>query len=207
MSRAAWLVPTARLVPWAALGLPLATVGAAGALTEVGGGRPAGGTLALAAVGTAAAALSWCLDDPAHQLLAPLPVSRRRRAGHRLALGVPVVALGWLAVAAWWIAVPGSVLDQLAPLLALGSTGVAAAAAAHRWRPELAAMVGVAAPLALAGGPIAFGIGGEAPDVLRLWLEHPWWTAALGALVALAALADPGWRRGRGRARPVRGLP
>jgi hypothetical protein len=185
----AWVRPTTRLVAWPALALPLAVAAGMGALSDFGG-RPTTGTLALAGVGAAAGAVPSCLDDPAHQLVAALPVSRRRRVAQRLVLAVPPVLVAWLVITARWIPLPGSSSDHAAPLLALAAIGVATAVIAQRRRPDLAATVGVAAPLVIVATQIAFG-GQDPPAPLRAWLDHPWPTAAVATAAAIAALADP----------------
>jgi hypothetical protein len=181
----AWVVPTARAVPWA----PIA--GVAACLVAVTAVAAAAGTWPDEALDVAAAALAAAavagLRDPAAALLAAVPTSPARRRARRLALLVPVMLAVWLA-SLWTTRLWEPAIGwPLGPLAALVSTGLAVAA----WAPErIAVEAGVAAPLVWFAAAWAGPVDGAPAEWLFAWQHHPW-------LVTAAALAALLMRRHR----------
>lgn len=171
------VVPTARTVRWR----PAAAV--AGVLVLVAvltsyDGRPADTVMALAATGLAAIVVAG-LQDPAADLLAPLPVSTMRRRVLRLALvGGPAVGVWWLLTALTTTA--GS--SGPGPMLALAGCGVAVAV----WAPPgRAVLIGACTPVALFTLQLAPTVGAVS-EVLGWWRTDPWWVLCVALAVCVA---------------------
>jgi hypothetical protein len=183
----AWVRPTLRVTPWTPLLAGATVLVAAGSVVRLAGG-PLAGLTRLAAAGLAAAVVAG-LHDPAHDLLAAVPVGPGRRRLHRLLLLVPAMLIAWVALTALAdLASSGEDGEwPLGAVLALAAAGVAVAV----WAPEGARPgAGVAAPLAwVAADQMAAGDGVVA-EAAAAWHTAPWPVAAL-ASVAVAA----GWRR------------
>jgi hypothetical protein len=179
----AWVVPTARAVPWSPL------VGVAGCLAVVGVVAAYAETwpaslLGLAAAGVAAALVAG-LSDPAAALLSAAPTSATRRRLQRQMLLVPVGLAVWLAyVAAGRTRVP-ELGWALGPVTALVLTGFAVAA----WAPRFGVRAGVAAPLLWYAVTFAVPSDRAPYSLLIAWQQHPWAVAAV-ATVALIAGKD-----------------
>jgi hypothetical protein len=184
----AWVRPTLRLIPWWGLALPAGAAALVGLLVRLaGGGVP--DQVGVAALAATAAAAPQVLDDPAHRLLSAVPQSRRRRVGHRLVLFVPVLLVAWLVVAPL-VANRG---DSVGPLLALATIGLAAGCVAGRVLPELAAPVGTAIPLSVVAIRLLLADQVTQADILDVWTDHPWATAAAAGLVCLVSLRETRW--------------
>jgi hypothetical protein len=187
----AWVRPTLRLIPWWGLALPAGAAAIVGLLVRVaGGGVP--DQVGVAALAATAAAAPQVLDDPAHHLLSAVPQSRRRRVGHRVALFVPVLVVAWLVVAPL-VNRGDSAAISVGPLLALASIGLAAGCVAGRVLPELAAPVGTAIPLSVVAIRLLLADQVTQADILDVWTDHPWATAAAAGLVCLISLRETRW--------------
>ena len=183
----AWVRPTLRLIPWWGLALPAGAAALVGILVRVaGGGVP--DQVGVAALAATAAAAPRVLDDPAHCLLSAVPQSRRRRVGHRLVLFVPVLLVAWVLVAPLVADRSDSAAVSVGPLLALASIGLAAGCLAGRVLPELAAPVGTAVPLSVVAIRLVLADQVAHADILDVWADHPWATAAAAGLVCLVSL-------------------
>jgi hypothetical protein len=185
----AWVRPTLRLIPWWGLALPAGSAALVGLLVrEAGDGVPH--QVGLAALAATAAAAPQVLQDPAHQLLSPVPLSRRRRVGHRLVLFVPVLLAAWVLVAPLVVDRPDSAALSVGPLLALAAIGLSAGCLAGRVLPELAAPVGTAIPLGVVAIRLVPAGRVSQLDILDVWIHHPWATAAVAALICLVSLRE-----------------
>jgi hypothetical protein len=200
---AAWVRPTARLIPWWGLALPSAATALVGLLVRVaGGGVPQ--QVGVAALAATAAAAPQVLEDPAHDLLSPVPQSRRRRVGHRLLLSLPALVLGWALVASLVVDGRDPIALSVGRLLALTAIGLAGGCLAGRVLPDLAAPVGTALPLAVVALRLALADRVTDAHTLDVWIDHPWATAGVAGLVCWVGLRDsalrprPRRRRGRG---------
>jgi hypothetical protein len=187
----AWVRPTLRLIPWWGLALPAAAAALVGLLVRLaGGGMP--DQVGVAALAATAAAASQVLDDPAHRLLSAVPQSRRRRVGHRLVLFVPVLLVTWVLMAPLVVNRGDSAAISVGPLLALAAVGLAAGCVAGRVLPELAAPVGTAIPLSVVAIRLALADQVAHADILDVWTDHPWATAAAAGLVCVVSLRETG---------------
>jgi hypothetical protein len=185
----AWVRPTLRLIPWWGLALPAGAAALVGLLVRLaGGGMP--DQVGVAALAATAAAAPQVLDDPAHRLLSAVPQSRRRRVGHRLVLFVPVLLVAWVLVAPLVANRGVSVAVSVGSLLALATIGLAAGCVAGRVLPELAAPVGTAVPLSVVAIRLLLADQVAQADMLDVWTDHPWATAAVAGLVCLVSLRE-----------------
>lgn len=202
LTGAAWVRPTVRLIPWWGLALPAGGAVLVGFLVRMAGiGVP--DQVGIAVVAATAAAAPQLLEDPAHRLLSPVPQSRRRRVGHRLALFLPALLVSWALVAPLVVDSGDSAAISIAPLLALAAIGLAGGCLAARVRPELAAPVGTAIPLGVVAMQVALEDRVALADILGVWTDHPWATAAAAGLVGLVSLGEPGCRGFRPAHTPV----
>jgi hypothetical protein len=186
----AWVRPTLRLIPWWGLALPAGGAVLVGYLVRLTG-SDVPDQVGIAAVAATAAAAPQLLEDPAHRLLSPVPQSRRRRVGHRLALFLPVLLVSWMLVAPVVVASGDSAAVSIGPLLALAAIGLAGGCLAARVRPELAAPVGTAIPLGVVAIQLALVDQVAHADILGVWTDHPWATTTVAGLVGLISLRDP----------------
>ena len=179
---------TIRALPWAAI-LPLGLGATALAVLLHLADRGASTSLPAAVVGALAATVALGLDDPAHALLAPVPVGARHRIGVRVALVVPVAVLGVVG----YDAVTGahSVDTGIAQLLALAATAIAVAAFVRSYRPDAAPTFGAAVALgwSMSATLVPDGVLG---DLSSLWYRHPWFVVAVATIgFALAPRREP----------------
>ena len=170
--------PTARAIAWTpvlAVSAGLLSIAALLRLAD----RPVDIVLGLGAAATASA-LVFALDDPAARLLAPLPTSAMTRRLLRIALVTAVALPSWLLVAT---ILPGDGLGLL-PLLALTSTGVAAAT----WlRPDRSVAPAASVPLLwVATGQLLGGTLGLLGDAATLWRTHPAYVAVVALALVIA---------------------
>jgi hypothetical protein len=169
---------TIRALPWAAI-LPLGLGATALAVQLHLADRGASASLAAAVVGALAATVALGLDDPAHALLAPVPVEARHRIGARVALVLPVAVLGVVG----FDAVTGahSAITGIAQFLALAMTAIAVVAIARPYRPDAAPTLGAAVALgwSLSATLVPDGALG---DLASLWYRHPWLVVAAAGL-------------------------
>ncbi|MEU0677288.1 ABC transporter [Streptomyces sp. NPDC006172] len=153
---------------------------------------------------TGAVGLAFLLDDPARHTTATTPLGRPLRAGLRLALAVPLVALWWAAVL---LVVPESARPPLGPVtLEAAATAVAAvalASAAVRFSDR--AEVGKGAALWLVGAAVLTVLV-PARWGLSTLPGQPWWeetqlrwAAVLAVTLAATALCTPEPLRRRSR--------
>jgi hypothetical protein len=178
---AAWVVPTARAIPWtplAGVAACLATVAVVAAYVD----RWPLGLLGIAAAGLAGAVVAG-LRDPAEALLAAVPTSAAVRRTRREAMLVPAGLALWLAyLASGQLAEPGPGWT-IGPVAALTATGFAVAV----WAPtRLAVEAGMVAPLLWCAATQAGAtIDRELVGVLFAWQHHPWLvtTAAVAAVL------------------------
>ena len=154
-------------------------------------GTPRGPTeLGVMTCGALAAAASMALDDPAHALLQPMPVTARARLAHRLALLAPVTAAAaTLLILAARLFFDGRIskVPSAASLAALVTSAVAATAWLTRRFPEHAAEGGATAAF---GWSIAGVIVPDSlvPETVALaWLQHPWSVLAIGLTLIVIA--------------------
>ena len=189
----AWVRPTLRLIPWWGLALPGGAAALAGLLVRMAsGGVP--DQVGVAALAATAAAAPQLLEDPAHHLLSPVPQSPRRRVGHRLILFLPVLVGAWALVAPLVIDRPDAAALSVGPLLALAAIGLAGGCLASRFVPELAAPVGTAIPLGVVAIRLVLAGRVDQTDILDVWVDHPWATAAVAGLICLLSLRET-WLR------------
>ena len=185
----AWVRPTLRLIPWWGLALPTGAAALVGFLVRLAG-RDVPEQVGVAALAATAAAAPQLLEDPAHHLLSPVPQGRRRRVGHRLALFLPVLLVSWVLVAPLVVDREDAAAISIGPLLALAAIGLAGGCMAARVRPELAAPVGTAIPLGVVAIQLALEDRVAQADILGVWTDHPWATAAAAGLAGLVGLRD-----------------
>lgn len=189
----AWVRPTLRLIPWWGLALPSAATALAGLLVRAAGeGVPQ--QVGVAALAAMAAAAPQVLEDPAHDLLSPVPQNRRRRVGHRLLLSLPALVLAWALVAPLVVDRRDPTALSVGRLLALTAIGLAGGCLAGRVRPDLAAPVGTVLPLAVVALRLALADRVADPHTLDVWIDHPWVTAGVAGLVCAASLRDSALR-------------
>jgi hypothetical protein len=148
----------------------------------------------------AGASLGWAVEDPAAELLAPLPIGAPFRLGVRLC-GAAVVASLLLAATACIVAVgPGlasGTTDRLPEALSAGAVAVAAALLAARQGHRIVGAGGVTGGLLVTGSVAALAV--RWPDQLPTFMasaaHHRWWWRALVAVALSARLArDPARR-------------
>ncbi|MEV6180804.1 ABC transporter [Streptomyces sp. NPDC052015] len=194
------LVPSLwRTLPWRALGV----AGGSGLLLAAAlrweerapGEGSTLGVLRLIAL-SGALGLAFLLDDPARHTTATTPVGRPLRAGLRLALVAPLLALWW---ATTLLLIPGQARPPLGPATleaaAVAATALALATVAVRFTD--AAEVGRATVLRLG---VAAALVLLVPERWGLSAVpgEPWWeatqarwTVVLGVTVAATALGTP----------------
>ncbi len=178
---AAWVVPTARTIPWtplAGVAVCLATVILVAAYAD----RWLPGLLGVAAAGLAAAVVAG-LRDPAEALLAAVPTSAAVRRARRQAMLLTAGSALWLAYLAAGQLLEPSLGWPLGPVTALTATGLAVAA----WAPDRVAVeAGASAPLLWYAATQAGGdTEGELTKVLFAWQHHPWLVTATAVTAVL----------------------
>jgi hypothetical protein len=193
---AAWVGPTLRLIPWWGLALPTAAAPVVGLLARAAGSEVPD-QVGIAALAATAAAAPQVLDDPAHDLLSSVPLSRRRRVGHRLVLFLPVQLVAWVLVAPFVVDRRDETAFAAGPVLALTAIGLAGGCAAGRVLPEMAALVGTAIPLGIVAIRFMLADRPSQADALDFWTDHPLSTAAIAGLGCLVGLRETGLSRPR----------
>jgi len=180
------LAPATRTVAWAPFGAC-----AAAALAVVVVARSAGfgspHVVAVVAAGVLAGGAALALDDPADVLLAPVPVSVRRRLALRLVAVVAACGLVWWGVD---VGLGHGVGVRPEALAALIATGVGVTTIVGRARPDLAADAGAAVVLAWAIVPATVDLGALA-GLGTAWTTRP----AAVTVAAVAGIALGGHRR------------
>jgi hypothetical protein len=182
-----WLAPTIRLVRWWSLLAPVAAALALSAAVRASG-TSIPTTMALLIAAAVATAAPASLDDPAHELLRAMPMTRRQRVLHRLTVVVPAVAAAWALAAVAMLGTEGDWL--LPPLGALVALGIAVTCIASRIRPDVSSSIGVGAPL-VAVAVVALPSTGWLRSIGHVWIEHPWPTITAALVVAIVATTDP----------------
>lgn len=171
--------PTSRALEWR----PLAGTGVLLLLVLMalrGSGQPVDMLFAVAAAGLAGLVVG-ALHDPAHALLATVPVSLMQRRALRLTLvGVATLVLWW---ALTLVAGPSAAPHGPGPLVALTASGVAVAV----WMPpRRGVLVGGSVPLAWYALDQLVPWTGAASEVSGWWRTEPWLVAVLAVLVLMA---------------------
>ena len=184
--------PAAR--PVEGLALPGGAAALVGALVRLAGdGVP--DQVGVAALAATAAAAPQVLEDPAHDLLSSVPQSWRRRVGHRLVLFLPVLLVAWALVAPLVVDRHHSAALSVGPLLAVAAIGVAGGCLTGRVLPVLPAPVGTAIPLGIVAIRLVPADGVNQADILDVWIDHPWATAAVAGLICLVSPREAGLPR------------
>jgi hypothetical protein len=190
------LIPALRSTPLLALGVAMA---ASVAVVAARHGEAAATPIQVVSV-LLAAAIGFCLDDPAHEVMEASPASLFRRRLLRVALVAPPTVATW-TVLTWWQR-PASADEVLAlVLLFAGLLALSLAVAGVAGRTSSAAgRGGMAAPPALLGAilvsslmrprwrPLPFG------DIPGGWSQiHLRWglVAAAGTVAFLVSCRDP----------------
>jgi hypothetical protein len=188
---APWVGPTLRLIPWWGLALPVGAAALAGLLVRArGGGVP--DQLGIAAAAAIAAGAPQVLEDQAHRLLSAVPLGRRRRVGHRLILFLPALMVAWLLVSPLVNDAQGPNAVSLAPVVALAAIGLAGGCLAGRRRHEVAAPIGTAIPLGIVATRLMLTDRTSHADILDVWIDHPWGTAAVAGIIGVASVCPSG---------------
>ena len=141
------------------------------------------------AVAVLIAAAALALDDPAHALLAAVPVGSGRRLVHRLAWLAPItlgglLAIGWIAERLDVAPVSG---QMLAPATALGSLSVVTHVLVMKWRPDVAASAAAVVPAVLVTLGVSTSRDALGGTLAHLWLDRPWAVVACAAAVVVGA--------------------
>ncbi|WP_289782121.1 ABC transporter [Streptomyces phaeoluteigriseus] len=191
--------PVWRSLPWAALtaggGLGL-LFAASTRLPDQAPGEELGLTVLRVTALTGGVGLAFLLDDPARHTTVASPLGRPYRAGLRLAMAAPLLALWWMAAL---ILLPGPTRPPLVPVtleaLATATFAIALATAAVRFTDgaevgkRAAAWLGAAAAVAVLV-PARWGLLTLPAD--RWWEEtHVRWALVLAVTLASTALCTP----------------
>jgi hypothetical protein len=187
-----WVAPTRRAVPWTPLAAATVSLVVVACVARVGTARAPLELLNLAC-GAFVAAIAFALDDTAHALVQPLPVSARSRLAHRMVLLLPVSAIagGFLLIVGRLVfdEVPSQRPPFAAPAALLGAA-IAMRVWWSRRRPDHAAEAGAAVAI---GWP-AFRAVVPAdlfPDwMTSAWIIHPW--PVLGVAITLIVIGTGG---------------
>lgn len=194
-SRGPWLVPTARAVAWRPLAVVVPTLAVALALAHSAGAASVPPMLLGVALALLVAAALLGLDDPARDLLAAVPTNLARRRAQRLALLGPAAVgatVGLLVAGRQLDLAADPVGSGVASAAALSAVGLLAGRIAERWRMELLAPVGAAAPIAWVLVAAALPVEGVLGEVANGWAERPWpWALAATTAWLLASRQDP----------------
>ena len=189
MAALAWATPTRRAMRWRPLAAVTTGIGAAVLALWAAGAPPIADPPVAMVVALLVAAAALALDDPAHALVAAVPIGFGRRVAHRVAWLVPatfagLVSVGWVASRADMVSEPGRILATAA---ALGSVAVATHMLVARRRPDLAASVAAVVPAGwVVTGSSPSGIA-SVETLSRLWLDHPWTVCACASTLAVIA--------------------
>ncbi|MFD5265177.1 ABC transporter [Streptomyces sp. NPDC058335] len=191
--------PVWRSLPWAALtaggGLGL-LFAASTRLPDQAPGAEVGLTVLRVTALTGGLGLAFLLDDPARHTTAASPIGRPYRAGLRLAMAAPLLALWWTAAL---LLVPGPTRPPLGPVtleaLATVTCAIALATAAVRFADGAevgkGAAIWLGAAAAVAGlVPARWGLLTQPAG--RWWEEtHVRWAVLLAVTLASTALCTP----------------
>jgi hypothetical protein len=191
--------PTARVAHLGAAGLTVA-LGAVPAVVVMATGGTSVATALIVASLAAGAALGWAGEDPAAEVLAPLPVAASVRASLRVAFAAAVaVGLSCLLALAVWMGpgLPAGVGDRLPEAATAAAAALALAFVLARRGERGSGAAGVAGGLVLPAFVSAMAF--RWPRVLPSFDAGPihdrWWLAVLaGALVVARAGRDPARR-------------
>lgn len=176
LARAA--LPTSRAIRWTPIAGASALLLVAAMLTAASG-RPADLLPAVAAAALASL-LVGSLHDPAHDLMAPVPVSAMQRRALRLALVGVAVLLVWTALGL--LAQTSPAATGVGALLALATSGVAVAV----WGPaRTGVLLGAVVPVLWFAVDQAVPGGGLAADLVGLWRTDPWPVVAVALVVCV----------------------
>lgn len=193
------LLPTARVAHLGPAGLTIALAMAPAIVTVARGGTDVSTALIVASL-VAGAVLGWAAEDPAADLLAPMPVSSPMRAALRMAWVAAVAAIGVAAgglIVALGPGLPVDRGDRLPEAMAAAALSLAIGFVLAR-RGERGA--GAAAVTAgVLGTAFVAALAFRWPTVLPSFMAGPlhdrWWIiAASAAVVAARASRDPGRR-------------
>ncbi|WP_454317638.1 ABC transporter [Streptomyces phaeoluteigriseus] len=188
-----------RSLPWRALtagGVLGLLCAASTRLPEQAPGAEAGLTVLRVTALTGGVGLAFLLDDPARHTTAASPLGRPYRAGLRLAMAAPLVALWWTAAL---LLLPGPARPALGPVtleaLATAAFAIALATAAVRFTDgaevgkPAATCLGAAAAVAVLV-PARWGLLTLPAD--RWWeATHGRWAVLLAVTLASTALCTP----------------
>ncbi len=189
MAALAWATPTRRAMRWRPLAAVTSGIGVVVGALWAAGAPPIADPPVTIAVALLVAAAALALDDPAHALVAAVPVGFGRRVAHRLAWLVPatlagLLSIGWVARSADMVSGSGRILPAAA---ALGSIALATHVLVARRRPDVAAPVAAVVPACwVVLGVSPSGVAGFA-TFSKLWLHHPWTVCAGASAVAVIA--------------------
>jgi hypothetical protein len=199
---AAALAPTARVAHGAAAALT-AVVASAPAVVVAARGETAASAAevpVIVACLVGGAAVGWAVEDPAAEVLAPLPLAPPVRTALRVVSVAAVAAIGLsltLVVTAAGPGWPAGLHDRLAETAAAAAVALAAGLVAARRGERGSGPIGVTAGI-LATACVA-ALAYRWPTVLPTFAAGPthdrWWVlAAVGVAVAGWAGRDPGRR-------------
>ena len=190
MTTLAWAAPTRRAMRWRPMAAVTTGIGAAVLALWAAGAPPIAAVPPVAmVVALLVASAALALDDPAHALVAAVPIGFGRRVAHRVAWLVPatfagLVSVGWVASRADMVSKPGRILPTAA---ALGAIAVATHILVARRRPDVAASVAAVVPVGwVVLGSSPSGIA-TVETLSRLWLDHPWTVCASASTLAVIA--------------------
>lgn len=193
------LCPTARRSqPWTvALTITVASIPLAVTLARSGGDLDVPVVLLCLSAG---ASLGWAVEDPAAELLAPLPLGAPFRLGVRLCVAATVAVL-LVATTAGIVAIgPGlasNTSDRLPEALSAGTVAIAAGLLAARQGHRIVGPGGVTSGLLATGSIAALAVRWphQLPTFMANATHHRWWWLALAGVALSARLArDPGRR-------------
>lgn len=149
---------------------------------------------------TAGASVGWAVEDPAAELLAPLPIGAPFRLLVRLVVGASIACL-LVGVTAGMVAVgPGltsDTTDRLPEVLAAGSVAVAAGLLTAGHGDRVVGAGAVTSGLLVTGlvATLAVRWPSQFPTFMASDVHHRWWWLALVAAALSARLARDQGRR------------
>lgn len=190
------VAPTAKVSHLGSTAATVALAALPAVVTVARGGGDLGVAVVLLVLGTGAS-LAWAVDDPAEDLLAPMPVSAPMRAAVRVLAAASVAGLvlaATLGVLAAGPGLPGDLAERVPEGAAAGAVALAVAfGAAHRGERMVGAsgaIAGIVLPMVVAG--MAMRWPTWLPTFASGDLHTRWWLiVAVGALVAARFGRDP----------------
>lgn len=178
---------TVRAMAWAPLAIA-ATIATAIVIGLGLLGRPLPADSVVLLGGAFAAAVALSLDDPAHALVAAMPVGPRRRVLLRAGLAGGVAATAWLLLTGIerWLGDAPLAAPGIRGVIALAAVGVAVTVAMARRSPDLAASVGAAVAF---GWALSTNIvpNGALLGLSTAWIAHTSAVTGLGAIGVIVA--------------------